>query len=171
MAFAMLRSRTGITEHTKAALAGDSITITLGDVIGLATGSVGIVTNAAASTSGATVNLLGVVVGFTDSLQDVILTGTNPAAQTSVATGTAHTTYVVYQPTAGYEWLADLDAAAGTTASSVYEYYNVLSGTPGQLHEASVTNQGTPGQFLSFGTNPDNSKQVFGCFVTNFIQF
>lgn len=62
--------------------------------------------------------------------------------------------------------IADLDAATGsTTNSQYYGYFAMLSGTAGQLHEASYS-ASTPKQFLSFGVNPGNSSQVIGIWST-----
>ena len=62
--------------------------------------------------------------------------------------------------------IADLDNAVGTTTNSAYYgYFSMLSGTSGKLQEASYS-AGTPKQFLSFGQNPGNTKQVFGIWST-----
>lgn len=59
-------------------------------------------------------------------------------------------------------YVADLDAAAGTTTNSQYlGYFSMLSGTAGKLQESSYA-AATPKQFLSFGVNPANSSQVIG---------
>jgi hypothetical protein len=57
---------------------------------------------------------------------------------------------------------ATLDANAGTTTNSQYfGYFNMLSGTAGQLHEASYS-ASVEGQFLSYGLVPGTLNQVYG---------
>jgi len=177
--FKMERAMSGITERTKVILAADNITVTLGDVIGLLAATEGVASNSdtAIYTSGA--KILGVVVGFTDSLNEVITTGTNPAAQTSVSTGTAKATYLVYQPIAGYEWRADLSAASGTTTGSnvAYTFFTMQSGTPGTILESSVAAVGAAGtypsgsQFMSLGIPADNTSQIIVVCINSYVPF
>lgn len=59
-------------------------------------------------------------------------------------------------------YMADLDANAGTTTNSQYfGYFNLLSGTAGQLHEASYL-ANSELQFLSYGLAPGYLNKVLG---------
>lgn len=63
--------------------------------------------------------------------------------------------------------IADLDAAVGSTTNSQYfGYFSLLSGTAGQLHEASYSTSPSSKQFLSFGVVPGSTTQVFGIWNT-----
>jgi hypothetical protein len=110
-----------------------------------------------------TAAVLGVVVAIHGGQSG----GNAPLQVNSITTTSTNTTVALVSvdilvSSAPITYIADLDAAAGTTSTSkLLGWFSMLSGTAGQLHEASYS-ASTPSQFYSFGVVPGSTTQVYG---------
>lgn len=145
------------TELKKATI-GNSITVAIGDDI-----QPGATTHAGAVVQGTSGLLLGVVVGIEQNGKISELGSVTTASDNE----TTNKYVAVYIPTwSDMEYEADLSAAAGTTTgSNLMGFFNVVSGTGGNLDETSyVVFSGTAGQFFSYGVQPFSTTKVRGHF-------
>lgn len=159
------------SETTRTILLDNSITVKVGDPIIELVATPNIATNTAATVSGATNFILGVVVGFTNANEGVISTGTDPsnfpAQIITTATNTTVNKYRArYIPSESWMvWKADLSAVAGTTTNSNLPFtYFLLSGsTAGQVDETSVklpNDLTAPLQVLSLGVSSGETSKI-----------
>lgn len=142
------------------AILSNSKTYTVGDAVIINTSAPEFITPNGTNTTGI---ILGTILGFKNG----------PASGSTYLQVNSFTTLSNNQtvglvsanilPTADQTvYIATLDANAGTTTNSQYfGYFNMLSGTAGQLHEASYS-ASVEGQFLSYGLVPGTLNQVYG---------
>lgn len=158
--------------QTRTALMMNSLTFKVGDVIVPNNVSSGVVTNATASTAG-DVYVLGLVVGFSGPNGEVITTGADPLNTPAFITaGASNTTVqkysVQYIPiTPEMEFLATLDATAGTTANSdtPFVWFNLADCRTVSETTAIVYGSGSaPLQLLSYGLDSaDTNNKTIIC--------
>lgn len=145
------------------AILSNSKTYTVGDAVIINTSAPQFVTPNGTNTTGI---ILGTIIGFKNG----------PAAGNTYLQVNSYTTpsnnqtvgqvSAIILPTSDQTtYIATLSANAGTTTNSQYfGYFNMVSGTAGQLNEASYSAT-TEGQFLSFGLVPGTLNTVMGVFT------
>jgi hypothetical protein len=166
-------------EQTQHVLLQDSLTFKVGDVVGLqgtgATTYKNVLSNHATYTVGA-VYPVGVLVGFCKENGEVIGQGQDPAnTPNQLTTGATNVSTVKYHGvflpiTSEMEWVADLDAAAGTTNysdqyGSYFELLDCRTLDESEVEAASAVEADS--QVLSLGVNPLKSTQIFCKIIKN----
>ena len=142
------------------AILTNSLLYTVGDAVIINTAAPQFVTQNGTNTTGI---ILGTILNFKNGPAS----GNTYLQVNSITTSSTNQTVAQVSadilPTADQTvYIATLDANAGTTTNSQYfGYFNVLSGTAGQLHEASYS-ASVEGQFLSYGLVPGTLNQVYG---------
>lgn len=142
------------------AILSNSITVSVGDAVIINTSAPQFVTANGTNTT-------GIILGTVCAIKNGPAAGNTFLQLNSVTTASNNQTVAQISvdiiPTSDQTtYVADLDAAAGTTTNSQYfGYFNMVSGTAGKLHEASYS-ASVEGQFLSYGVNPGNTSQVIG---------
>ena len=162
-------------EETKLVLLYNSLTFKVGDVVALDnTGSALYLSYATNATGAVAGNYLvyGVLQGFAKADGSIYpAQGQDPIntpnqVTTAVTNTTVELIYGVVLPIkASMTFIADLDAAAGTThisSSQPYVYFDLADART--LDESSVTAVSTPAQFLSYGVVEGQTTQVYGYF-------
>ena len=147
-------------EDLKTAIIANSATVSIGDpIINAGTSAAGFVTSDASGTTG----VVGVVVSLIGLNGQVLEKTSVTVANNNQTVGMISAQYIpTYIP---MEYLADLDANAGTTNYSKLPGMFSLSATLGKLLESSWTVYTTVKLFYSYGVNPLNAAQVFGHFT------
>lgn len=146
-------------QYTLEAIIGNSQTLAVGDAVIIETGNPAAVIGAA--------NTTGIILGTVRAILAGQSQGNFPLQVNSYTAASNNETVAkvsvkILPSMLTTTYVADLDAAAGTTTGSQYLGYFSLSTTlNGTLHEASYS-AGTPKQFLSYGVNPGNQSQVIG---------
>ena len=141
----------------------NSATLAIGDAVIINSGAPQFVTSNGSNTT-------GIILGTVRAIKNGPAGGNSYLQKNTVTVGSDNQTVAqisvdILPSDALTTYVADLDAATGTTTNSQYfGYFNMLSGTAGKLHEASYSAT-VEGQFLSYGVNPGNSSQVIGVFT------
>ena len=160
-------------EQTQRCILAASLTFKVGDVVGLvgsgATLYYNTLSNHATYTVG-NVYPIGVLVGFSKANGEVIGQGQDPSVTPNQLTTTANNLtvekyYGVFLPiTQSMEWIADLDAAAGTTSYSnqPYSYFELADcRTLDESEVEAASAVEADSQVMSLGVNPLNSSQIY----------
>lgn len=138
---------------------GNSQTISIGDAVIIKTGNPQAVIGAA--------NTTGIVLGTVVAIKNGTAGGNVYLQEQTVTTASNNETVAkigvdIVPSTSVTTYVADLDAAAGTTTNSQYMgYFNLSSTLNGTLSEASYA-AATEKQFLSYGLLPGTTTQVQG---------
>lgn len=143
-------------------LIANSTTLTVGDTV--------IINTAAPRTVIGGKNTTGIILGTVLAIKNGAGPGNVYLQEQTVTTASDNVTNaqisvdILPLPTVSL-YVADLDAATGTTTNSQYMgYFNLTVTNNGQLSEASYSASAEK-QFLSYGVNPSNSSQVIGTFT------
>lgn len=142
------------------AILSNSITVKVGDAVIINTAAPQFVTPNGTNTT-------GIILGTVLNIKNGPAAGNTYLQVNQVTTASNNQTVakisVDILPTSDQTtYIADLDANAGTTTNSqFFGYFNMLSGTAGELHEASYS-ASVEGQFLSYGVVPGSLTQVIG---------
>lgn len=143
-------------------LIANSTTLSVGDAV--------IINTSAPSTVIGAKNTTGIILGTVVAIKNGVGPGNVFLQETTVTTASNNTTVaqisvdILPLPSVS-TYVADLDAATGTTTNSQYMgYFNLTAGNNGQLSEASYSASAEK-QFLSYGVNPGNTSQVIGTFT------
>lgn len=142
------------------AILSNSITVSVGDAVIINTSAPQFVTPNGTNTT-------GIILGTVLAIKNGPAAGNTYLQLNTVTTASNNQTVaqvsVDILPTSDQTtFIADLDAAVGTTPNSgFFGYFAMLSGTAGELHEASYSASAEK-QFLSYGVVPGSTTQVLG---------
>lgn len=141
------------------AILSNSITVKIGDAVIINASAPEFVTVNGSGT--------GIILGTVRAIKNGPAGGNVFLQDTSITTASNNQTVGlinvdILPSNAPTTYVADLSQVSGTTTNSQYfGYFNILSGTAGELDETSYS-ASSEKQFLSYGVNPGNASQVIG---------